>query len=48
MISRVIRESFHAPLLTALLVAAGTTIGAFWIRISGGTCSPICRRLSSM
>ena len=32
MISRVIRESFHAPLLTALLVAAGTTIGAFWIQ----------------
>ena len=32
MISRLIRESFHAPLLTALLVAAGTTIGAFWIQ----------------
>ena len=31
MISRSIRESFHAPLLTALLVAAGTVIGAFWI-----------------
>ena len=31
MISRSIRESFHAPLLTALLVAAGTIIGAFWI-----------------
>jgi cobalt-zinc-cadmium resistance protein CzcA len=32
MISRLIRESFHAPLLTALLVAAGTTIGAFWMQ----------------
>ena len=32
MISRLIRESFHAPLLTALLVAAGTTIGAFWLQ----------------
>ena len=32
MISRLIRESFHAPLLTALLVAAGTTIGALWIQ----------------
>jgi cobalt-zinc-cadmium resistance protein CzcA len=27
-----IRGSFHAPLLTALLVGAGTTIGAFWLR----------------
>lgn len=32
MISRLIRESFHAPLLTALLVGAGTTIGAFWMQ----------------
>jgi cobalt-zinc-cadmium resistance protein CzcA len=32
MISRLIRESFHAPLLTALLVAAGTVIGAFWLQ----------------
>jgi hypothetical protein len=40
MISRVIRESFHAPLLTALLVAAGTTIGAFWIQDLGGTSFP--------
>ena len=32
MISRLIRESFHAPLLTALLVAAGTVIGAFWMQ----------------
>src|SRR3990172_3151008 len=32
MISRLVRESFHAPLLTALLVAAGTVIGAFWLQ----------------
>src|SRR5262245_36164246 len=32
MIDRFIRHSFHAPLLTALLVAAGTTIGAFWLQ----------------
>src|SRR5215471_9572192 len=32
MISRLIRESFHAPLLTMLLVAAGTAIGAIWIQ----------------
>jgi cobalt-zinc-cadmium resistance protein CzcA len=32
MITRVIRESFHAPLLTALLVAAGAVIGAFWMQ----------------
>jgi cobalt-zinc-cadmium resistance protein CzcA len=32
MISRFIRESFHAPLLTALLVSAGTAIGALWMR----------------
>jgi cobalt-zinc-cadmium resistance protein CzcA len=32
MISRLIRESFHAPLLTALLAAAGTTIGAIWMQ----------------
>src|SRR6188474_2456972 len=30
--SRVIRASFHAPLLTALVVAAGTVIGAFWLQ----------------
>lgn len=32
MITRLIRESFHAPLSTALLVIAGTTIGAFWMQ----------------
>jgi cobalt-zinc-cadmium resistance protein CzcA len=32
MISRLIRESFHAPLLTVLLVTAGTAIGAFWMQ----------------
>jgi cobalt-zinc-cadmium resistance protein CzcA len=32
MISRLMRESFHAPLLTALLVAAATTIGGFWLQ----------------
>jgi cobalt-zinc-cadmium resistance protein CzcA len=32
MISRLIRESFHAPLLTVLLVSAGVTIGAFWMQ----------------
>src|SRR6188474_3240730 len=32
MISRLIRDSFHAPLLTTLLVTAGTTIGAFWMQ----------------
>jgi cobalt-zinc-cadmium resistance protein CzcA len=32
MISRLIRESFRAPLLTALLVGAATTIGAFWMQ----------------
>jgi Cu/Ag efflux pump CusA len=32
MISRLIRESFHAPLLTALLVTAGAVIGAFWMQ----------------
>jgi heavy metal efflux system protein len=32
MISRLIRESFNAPLLTTLLIGAGTTIGAFWIQ----------------
>jgi len=30
MIERLIRGSFHAPLLTALLVAAGTVIGSFY------------------
>jgi cobalt-zinc-cadmium resistance protein CzcA len=32
MIGRVVRESFRAPLLTALLVAAGTVIGAVWMQ----------------
>jgi cobalt-zinc-cadmium resistance protein CzcA len=32
MISRLTRESFHAPLLTLLLVSAGVTIGAFWMQ----------------
>src|SRR5262245_32681334 len=32
MISRLIGESFRAPLLTVLLIAAGTTIGAFWMQ----------------
>jgi len=32
MFERLIRGSFHAPLLTALLVAAGTVIGAVWIQ----------------
>jgi cobalt-zinc-cadmium resistance protein CzcA len=32
MISRLIRESFHAPLLTILLAGAGTTIGGFWLQ----------------
>ncbi|HXW07825.1 MAG TPA: efflux RND transporter permease subunit [Vicinamibacterales bacterium] len=32
MISRLIRESFHAPLLTTLLVAAGTVVGALWMQ----------------
>ena len=32
MINRLIRKSFHSPLLTALLVAAGSTIGAFWLQ----------------
>src|SRR5262245_64276028 len=32
MIPRLIRDSFHAPLLTILLVAAGTIIGALWIQ----------------
>jgi cobalt-zinc-cadmium resistance protein CzcA len=31
-IGRLIRESFHAPLLTVLLVTAGTVIGALWIQ----------------
>jgi cobalt-zinc-cadmium resistance protein CzcA len=31
-ITRLIRESFQAPLLTALLVAAGTLIGALWMQ----------------
>jgi heavy metal efflux system protein len=32
MISRLIRQSFHAPLVTVLLIAAGTVIGAFWLQ----------------
>ena len=32
MIGRLIRGSFHAPLLTALLVSAGTVIGAIWLQ----------------
>src|SRR5687768_12004514 len=32
MISRLIHGSFHAPLVTVLLVAAGATIGAFWLQ----------------
>jgi cobalt-zinc-cadmium resistance protein CzcA len=32
MITKLIRDSFHAPLLTVLLVGAGTTIGAFWMQ----------------
>src|SRR5688572_4436984 len=32
MVSRLIRGSFEAPLLTVLLAAAGTTIGAFWMQ----------------
>jgi len=31
MISRLIRQSFFSPLLTALLIAAGTVIGGLWI-----------------
>ncbi len=32
LIGRVIRTSFRAPLLTALLVGAGAAIGAFWLQ----------------
>jgi heavy metal efflux system protein len=32
MISRLIRESFHAPFLTTLLVGAGGVIGALWLQ----------------
>jgi cobalt-zinc-cadmium resistance protein CzcA len=32
MISRTLRESFQAPLLTVLLVAAGTVIGGLWLQ----------------
>src|SRR6188474_1522913 len=32
MVSRLVRGSFQAPLLTVLLIAAGTTIGAFWMQ----------------
>jgi cobalt-zinc-cadmium resistance protein CzcA len=32
MVSRLIRGSFQAPLLTVLLAAAGTTIGAVWMQ----------------
>jgi cobalt-zinc-cadmium resistance protein CzcA len=32
MTTRLIRESFRAPLLTALLVAAGAVVGTFWLQ----------------
>ena len=32
MISRIIRESFHAPLLTVLMIGAGCVIGGLWLR----------------
>ena len=32
MLTRLIRQSFQAPLLTLLLVAAGTTVGALWLQ----------------
>lgn len=32
MITKILRESFGAPLLTALLVVAGSTIGALWLQ----------------
>ncbi len=32
MVSRLIRECFHAPLLTALLVGAGAVIGTVWLQ----------------
>src|SRR5687768_10621550 len=32
MISRIVRGSFGAPLLTVLLVCAGTVIGGYWMR----------------
>jgi cobalt-zinc-cadmium resistance protein CzcA len=32
MITRTIRQTFHAPLLTALLVGAGSCVGALWIQ----------------
>ena len=32
MISRLIRESFRAPLIATLLVAAGSAIGAVWLQ----------------
>jgi cobalt-zinc-cadmium resistance protein CzcA len=32
MMTRLIRDAFHAPLLTALLVSAGTIIGGFWLQ----------------
>jgi cobalt-zinc-cadmium resistance protein CzcA len=32
MIGRLIRQSFRSPLVTVLLVAAGTTIGGFWMQ----------------
>jgi heavy metal efflux system protein len=32
MITRILQQSFRAPLLTALLVAAGTSIGALWLQ----------------
>jgi cobalt-zinc-cadmium resistance protein CzcA len=32
MVNRIIREAFHAPLLTVLLVGAASAIGAIWLR----------------
>lgn len=32
MTDRIIRASFHAPLITALLAAAGATVGALWLQ----------------
>jgi len=32
MLTRLIRTSFHAPLVTVLLVGAGTAVGAFWLQ----------------
>lgn len=32
MIPRIIRTSFQAPLITSLLIAAGSAIGAIWLQ----------------